>query len=184
MEKPYNVDLIKSLQDKYDLILIDDPESIPEGPYTLSVYENTIEELCEMYPSSTIYVHEPTLPAIKAAILNNPVTVSYTPNPVAFSINNANSEIVLQISNTGKIMWREPATGELVQANVDSDLTQAFALSVAQIANISAEELIKDIRNKILIGCSVCVHDYLLDQGVNPEIANSVKYIIDGVQED
>lgn len=178
--KKYNQDLIAALSEQYGtrIVLISDPEEIPgDGPFYMSTYQNTLEELCQMYPLSTIYVHEPSLPAVNAAVLASISRI----DPVcddALTIKNADAQEVFSIKADGTVCWMDPADGETRQVTMENDLAQAFAICVSQMAGVSAETVIKDIRSKVLLTCSVAVADYLADHDVDPEVIESVKQIM------
>ena len=76
---------------------------------------------------------------------NQEVKLNMTP---ALSIYDANQITVLQIETTGKMMWRPQGSTELVELDIDKDLSIAFTLCVEMLSGMGYKPLLEDIRKK------------------------------------
>ena len=69
--------------------------------------------------------------------------------PASISVRMDNNVEVMRIENDGRVFWlRDGKNKPLVQAKIDNDIAQAFALCVVELTGLDTSAIIKNIQEK------------------------------------
>lgn len=108
----------------------------------------------------------------------------------AISIFDANQVTVLKIEMDGRMFWRPQGSTELVELDIDNDLSTAFSLCVEMLSGMSYKPLMEDTRQKAVsakaLPIAEAVTQYLIDIQLTTEEhraihVKNVKSIVDGI---
>lgn len=100
--------------------------------------------------------------------------ISKMTQTASLSIQDANNVTVLKIETDGRMMWRPQGSIELVELDIDKDLSIAFALCVEMLSGARYKQLMTDVRknavNDEATNIAERVAQYLIDiKHIKPE---------------
>ena len=72
------------------------------------------------------------------------------PEIPALTIHDGNNIDVLKIETNGRILWRPQGSTELVELDVEKDLSIAFALCIEMLSGMPSKQLLTDVRGKAI----------------------------------
>jgi len=98
---------------------------------------------------------------------NQEETANIIMPPSALSIFDANQVTVLKIETDGKMFWRPQGSTELVELDIEKDLSTAFALCVEMLSGLPHKTLMEQTRSEAVKSkaqsIAEAVTQYLMD---------------------